>query len=431
MSRNWTFARGRASLLATSMFATTALIGLGGAVVLAPGAALAAVCAPAPDANTAGGLQVTVNPLETCLPTTDIAGLGYTAGNVSGAGLVVTYKAPGPGGPTGNITTHGVGINATAGQDISFLVDTTTTAGPNITNTSGAYFGAGISILTLGGNITISTGNTTAAGTNTGGPFPSASPQAGAIVTGAIDGIDVQTSGAGSVTINAAGNVTGQTGDGIRVNAQNGNVSIIASCNGTSQIQSNSLLHTAGIAVTTTGGSVSIITDQGDSVGSLHGDGIDVTSTSGNIFVHLLDGAINANTKAALGASGVSSPFFSASAPLPGINLITGAAGTITLITDDNVNNFGPGDGIDTLTANSANFVQADANAPNPLGSGVVARATGLGNVTVVLGNATTAAGAFKSIYNVSTTGNAGMTVGVAALQTSGAGNHTATVLST
>src|ERR1019366_2180095 len=208
MSRNWTFARGRASLVATSMFATTALAGLGGAVVLAPGAALAAVCTPAPDANTAGGLQVTVNPLETCLPTTDIAGLGYTAGNVSGAGLVVTYKAPGPGGPTGNITTHGVGINATAGQDISFLVDTTTTAGPNITNTSGAYFGAGISILTLGGNITISTGRTTAAAAS-----PPPNPQPGTTTTGAIDGIDVQTSGAASVTINAAGNVTGQTGD--------------------------------------------------------------------------------------------------------------------------------------------------------------------------------------------------------------------------
>src|ERR1019366_4014085 len=217
-----------------------------------------------------------------------------------------------------------------------------------------------------------------------GGPFPSASPQAGAIVTGGIDGIDVQTSGAGSVTINAAGNVTGQTGDGIRVIAANGNVSIIASGNGTSQIQSNSLLNTAGIRVTTTGGNVTIITDQGDSVGSLHGDGIDVTSNSGNIFVHLLDGAINANTAHALGASGVSSPFVPLTSAIPmdpGINLRTGAAGTITLITDDTVNNFGPGDGIHTLTVNGANFVQVDANVTNTLGSGVVARATGLGNV--------------------------------------------------
>src|SRR5580704_6022278 len=112
MSRNWTLARGRASLLATSMFASTALVGLGGAVVLAPGAAVAApVCTPAPDANQAGGLSLTANPLETCLPTADIGGLGYTATGGAGSSLVVTYKAPGPGGPTGNITTFGVGID--------------------------------------------------------------------------------------------------------------------------------------------------------------------------------------------------------------------------------------------------------------------------------------------------------------------------------
>src|SRR6202453_5173253 len=155
MSRNWTLARGRASLLATSMFATTALVGLGGAVVLTPGAALAApVCTPAPDANQVGGLNFTPNPLETCLPTADIAGLGYTAAGPAGSSLVVTYKAPGPGGPTGNITTDGVGINTNGGgQNISFLVDTTTTAGPNITNTAGTYFGAGISMLATTGNI--------------------------------------------------------------------------------------------------------------------------------------------------------------------------------------------------------------------------------------------------------------------------------------
>ncbi len=311
-------------------------------------------------------------------------GLGYNeTGNTS---LTVILSG------AGTITSHSVEIdgNGTA-QNLSLLVDTTISAGPTINAT--ALNSSGILIESDGGNIVISTGNTTTGGT-TGGPFPSANPQPGSQVFGNIAGIAAETFGAGTVTINAAGNVTGGSGDGIQVVTINGDVNITASGNGTSQIQSTSpFTASAGIAVQTVGGNVTIITDQGDSVDSVNGDGIDVASTSGNIFVHLLDGAINANTSGVGGASGVSSPFTPLpSQPIilsPGINLSTG--GTILLITDDNVNNKGPGDGIDTFTFGAGNnTVVVNAQVNNTKGNGVLAEAIGTGAVTVILGNVTT-----------------------------------------
>src|ERR1700733_9003606 len=146
MSRmNGSLARGRASLLAGSMFATTALAGLGGlvgSVVLSPGSALAIVIC-LPDApNTTGGAAL-VNPaggVETCTPATNITGLGDEANGPANSNLTVTSTSPGApgGGPSGNVTTRGVfvGDNGSNAANVSFLVNTTTTAGPNITNTT-------------------------------------------------------------------------------------------------------------------------------------------------------------------------------------------------------------------------------------------------------------------------------------------------------
>ena len=431
MSRNWTFARGRASLLATSMFATTALAGLGGmvgTVVLSPGVALAAECTPAPDAGTGGALTTTTNLVEDCGPAfgnTYGDGLGYTAGNTS---LTVILSG------AGTITSHSVEIdgNGTA-QNLSLLVDTTAAAGPSIVTTGDA----GIFMDDPGGgNIVISTGNTTSGvGNNIGSGFPananfsvfnSATPHAGSVIDGGTTGIFAATTGAGSVMINAAGNVTGETGDGIQVFSQAGDVNILVSGNGTSQIQSNSLGVSAGLSVTTTTGNVTIITDQGDSIGSTHGDGIDVTSTSGNIFVHLLDGAINANTSG-LGPSGCSN------CSAPGINLSTGGNATINIITDDNVNNKGPGDGIDTRTVNGNNTVTVDAQVNNTKGNGVLDLVSGNGVAEVILGNVTTESGNTTTVtpYVVDTTGGTSANVGVGAINTAATGNQTAIVLST
>src|SRR5579872_5660918 len=99
--------RGRASLLATSMFATSLLAGAGGlmgAATVAPGVAVAGVCnttlggLPAPGGiqpNTAGGTNTTASPTEFCEG--GFNGLGY---NTTTGSLAVTLEpvAPGPGG---------------------------------------------------------------------------------------------------------------------------------------------------------------------------------------------------------------------------------------------------------------------------------------------------------------------------------------------
>jgi hypothetical protein len=113
----------------------------------------------------------------------------------------------------------------------------------------------------------------------------------------------------------------------------------------------------------------------------------------------------------------------------PGINLSTGGNGTINIITDDNVNNSGPGDGIDTRTFNGNNTVQVDAQVNNTLGNGVLVVAAGNGAAEVILGNVT--AGNVSTPYLVDTTGFAGRTFGVAAENTRFFGNQTATVIST
>jgi TRAP-type mannitol/chloroaromatic compound transport system permease large subunit len=65
------FNRNRASLLATTMFATTALAGLGGivgSVVLSPGVALAQACTPDAASNPLATTPIATTPVtETCV----------------------------------------------------------------------------------------------------------------------------------------------------------------------------------------------------------------------------------------------------------------------------------------------------------------------------------------------------------------------------
>src|SRR5579871_4777259 len=129
--------RSRASLLATSMFATAAVAGLGalGAATLAPGVALAVECSPPPDAGSGGALAVTTNPTELCGPgevggQTYADGLAYQANVTS---LTVITAGAGTIGPNFGVFIVGNGT----GNNLSFLVDTSAGAGPTITTTGG------------------------------------------------------------------------------------------------------------------------------------------------------------------------------------------------------------------------------------------------------------------------------------------------------
>src|ERR1700684_1472186 len=103
MSRmNRTFARGRASLLAGSMFATTALAGLGGlvgTVILSPGAALAAECTPDAPGQTGPGsatVVATANAVEDCGPEfTNVYGTGINYDATSNGNFTVIVGGAG------------------------------------------------------------------------------------------------------------------------------------------------------------------------------------------------------------------------------------------------------------------------------------------------------------------------------------------------
>src|SRR5580698_3534143 len=184
------FTRGRASLLAGSMFATSALAGLGGlvgAVVLTPGAALAQ-CTPTPGAPPA---TVNVGPAtETCVgsfPT----GIGYTE-TTTGGNLTVDLNGP------GNIAGGGVLLNDSGGAtaaNLTLVLGNSTVAGQNIVVTTPSN---AVTINSSGGDIVVSSGNLSIAGET---------------ISGNLSGIVANTTGAGTININTVANVSGQTGD--------------------------------------------------------------------------------------------------------------------------------------------------------------------------------------------------------------------------
>src|SRR5580692_3171604 len=144
---NRKFSYRRASLLATSMFASTALAGLGGvvgSVVLTPGVALAQ-CTTAPGAPPA---TAPVGPTtETCVgsfPT----GIGYSETTVGG-NLTVNLNGP------GNIAGGGVLLNDTGGgaANLTLALGNSTVAGQNIVTTQGSN---AVTVTSTGGNVVIS-----------------------------------------------------------------------------------------------------------------------------------------------------------------------------------------------------------------------------------------------------------------------------------
>ena len=273
------------------------------------------------------------------------------------------------------------------------------------------------------------------------------------------DGINARATGAGTFVASAAGGA----GDGIIINTTadigtkttavggRGIYAEITNSNNVNNINvnlgGNIYAHATGLYTDTQGaGNIQVITQHGFNVNSTNGDGIDAFAIGGgNVYVHLLDGAVNSNTST-VGGSGASGPsggggqmapsggspcfaavggVISCSPPLAkiaasdpvGVWATANGLGTVTVIADDTVNNKGLGDGIRTATYSGANAVTVDAAVTNTGGNGVKAVANGyFGNVTVTLGKAPTS-GAIGSV--VTTGGSTALTSnGVFANQT-------------
>ncbi|HEY3889665.1 MAG TPA: hypothetical protein VGL73_13895, partial [Caulobacteraceae bacterium] len=269
------------------------------------------------------------------------------------------------------------------------------------------------------GTLSVTAGGAIKAAESGIGAFNFNSGSGAAVGNSTVNAINVVTTApiqAGSVGIDAeVDSFNGANNDNININVGgnvvSGNQGVFAQTNG--------------------GGNINIVTQPGALITSTNNDGIDAFALGGgNVFVHLLDGGINSNTTGA-GPAGVtcsncSAPPAAGFFDPNGVHLTANMTGTVTFITDDFVNNQGPGDGILTSTVDGANSVTVNANITNTLGSGVVALATGNGTATVNLGNVTKTAGnvTTNQIFSVSTTGGNG----VVAENTFVTGNQTATV---
>src|ERR1035441_7640028 len=93
---NRTFSRSRASLLASSMFATAGVAGLGGmvgAVALTPGAAFAQTCAPVPPQGPSTA-PAAIGPATQFCTGNYTLGIGYDE-TTAGGNLTVNLDGPG------------------------------------------------------------------------------------------------------------------------------------------------------------------------------------------------------------------------------------------------------------------------------------------------------------------------------------------------
>ena len=338
-------------------------------------------------------------------------------GGASGIGVYVATSTGAIDINVHNVTTGatGVGVDAvSAGGAITINTSGDITSGTGIAATgSGA---SGVSITTAGGTITAANGagiSTSVSGSGT------TVINSGSVIEATGNGITALASGAGTgggagVNDGISITTTADIGVAAAVGGNGINAQISNATNGDNiNINLGGQLYSAGTGIfaqTAGAGNITVITQPGMNITTLTGDGIDAFASGGNVLVHLLDGAITANTT---GGGGVG----------PGIHASTTGAGTVTVITDDVVNNTGPGDGILTSTVDGANQVTVNAAVNNTLGAGVNASATGNGSVTVTLG---------QSPVNL-TTANISTTVGdgIDAEQLALSGTQNATVNAT
>jgi len=320
---------------------------------------------------------------------------------VTGAGNEVVVGASS--GGIVSITTNG-NVTGTA-----YLGNTTGIRGSNSSWTvdihaNGNVSATGTAILgnTSSGNITIY-GNGTISGNADWGPS----------ITG--DGIHA-TSGTGgiAITTNGNGTITGGAIDGINASTGNtgatsNNIVIVTNAGiGSSGlwVQDNGIEATIGTAGSTgnisinvsgtiwsayTGvlannygsGNITVITQKNMDINTGYGDGIDAfANNGGNVLVHLLDGAINSNQ---CGSGACPSSLALCLDPY-GIHATAVGSGVVTVITDDEVHNIGPGAGIFTETVAGSNYVEVNNIVTNVNGYGVHAEGYGNGTVTVNVG---------------------------------------------
>ncbi|HEY3889110.1 MAG TPA: hypothetical protein VGL73_11095, partial [Caulobacteraceae bacterium] len=370
------FNRSRASLLATSMFATTALAGFGGvvgAIVLTPGAALAQ-CTTAPGAPPA---TAAVGPAtETCVgsfPT----GIGYSETTVGG-NLSVNLNGP------GTVAGGGVLLNDTGGgaANLTLVLGNATNAGQNIVTTQGSN---AVTVHSTGGNVAIITGN--------------AIP--GEVITGNIAGIDARTTGAGTVNVITIANVTGLASNGIFTSTVNGNNTVSVGGNvvagagsGVRSIATGSgaVLVTLG-NTTTTAGNVTTVTPY--SVTDKGGNGVLAEQLGGvgnrtAMIVSTDAGNVTVNN-AASGSVGVAAVSFGSGAgSVASVNMTGAPGGAVSVQGNGTTFNVGIGAlapaGTATVTTNTGRTVNVDK-----LGGTLAIGVGTIGNVAVsTLGDSNT-----------------------------------------
>ncbi|HLI67110.1 MAG TPA: hypothetical protein VKU90_12160, partial [Caulobacteraceae bacterium] len=379
--------RGRASLLATSMFATSLLAGAGGLMgaTVAPGVAVAGVCTPPPSAGEGpGGFPPTPNTTETCVG--GFGGLEYQAADPSG-NLAVTLEpiAPGPGGGS-SVGINGVYIadpNVVNGA-ISFIVDTTTAPSGGIVGLTPDFgFGNAVGIFMAtgpNGSIVLNTGNS--------------ANFAGAQVLGGTYGIEV--GGGSNETITTANTVTGGN-VGILVHDIGGDI-----VGNVTMVNQASVTGNIGLSVTATGNIVE--TQTGGTITGLVTDGVDLTSTGGSI-----------NATFAGNSVGTGGPAIKATT--------VNAADTVTVL----------GNATGLFDAVIANVTGTGAGATVNLGNATLGFNVTSTNAFAVLAQNTNAANTAPVAVNVVMPGNVTLASGIAdiAAITAGSGNATVTMTGT
>ena len=292
----------------------------------------------------------------------------------------------------GNVSGTGDAVLAQSGSGTITILGNGTITGDSDDGGSGN----GISATTSTGQVNITTG-------------------AGGFISGfAENGIDAQKTGGGSagitiVTAAGIGNVSNQV-DQVGINANmsgGGSGTISMSVGGTIYSFSTGIL-----AQNNGTGDISIITQPNMDIFTATGDGIDAFATGGgNVLVHLLDGAINSNTT----GSGACPSSVALCLDPYGIHATAVGSGNVTVITDDEVHNIGPGAGIFTQTQGGKNTVTVNNLVTNINGYGVHAEGSGsptnLHNGDIVVN-----VGTFTDSGNVTHVGNITTTIGTGIL---------------
>lgn len=315
-----------------------------------------------------------------------------------GAAPVITCTAPDGGGITvdyaagvnytGNATLNADGTTAETGT-IKIVVDDAAASTATATLAAGSSIntaaGNGLDIRTIGGTISIT-------GTST--------------ITGNSDAISAITTGSGNVTVDVTGNITGTTNTAIKATSDGG--AIMVTTNG----DLNAVA--AGIQAATTGSGTIVVTANGN-IGNVSVPivGIQTQTVDG-------DNTVTANGSVKGSSFGVSAQSSTGNVKINGDAAITGGVGVQAVTA-----------GIGTVTVDTAGNITGTA------GDGVTATANGSGTVTVNAASGFTILGAADGASATSAGGlvsvggdgkYSGVSAGIEALNTSGAGGGGVTV---